>query len=86
MNVKLSNATTHRIMQKLEFSYITPSPRHHKQDPKLRGEFKKNLVIEKSKLLFFFDESRFGTHSKAGHGWFKKRTSTPAWLSEFLYL
>lgn len=41
MNVKLSNATTHRIMQKLEFSYITPRPRHHKQDPKLRDEFKK---------------------------------------------
>jgi transposase len=29
--------------------------------------------------LYFFDESRFGTHSKLGHGWFKKgsRTSVP---------
>lgn len=25
----------------------------------------------------FFDESRFGTHSKLGHGWFKKGTRTP---------
>lgn len=25
----------------------------------------------------FFDESRFGTHSKIGHGWFKKGTRTP---------
>jgi transposase len=33
---------------------------------------KKNLVIDKTKLTFFFDESRFGTHSKIGHGWFKK--------------
>ncbi len=41
MNVKLSSATAHRIMQRLEFSYITPRPRHHKQDPKLRDEFKK---------------------------------------------
>jgi transposase len=41
MNVKLSSATAHRIMQKLEFSYITPRPRHHKQDSKLRDEFKK---------------------------------------------
>ena len=27
-------------------------------------------------MLFFFDESRFGTHSKAGHGWFKKGERT----------
>ena len=24
------------------------------------------------RALYFFDESRFGTHSKLGHGWFKK--------------
>lgn len=29
------------------------------------------------KELFFFDESRFGTHSKIGHGWFKTGTRTP---------
>jgi hypothetical protein len=27
--------------------------------------------------LRFFDESRFGTHSKIGHGWFKTGTRTP---------
>lgn len=29
--------------------------------------------------LYFFDESRFGTHSKLGHGWFKtgSRTKMP---------
>jgi len=27
--------------------------------------------------LFFFDESRFGTHSKSGLGWFKKGERTP---------
>jgi hypothetical protein len=42
---------------------------------------KKNLqsLIE-SRLdaeLFFFDESRFCTHSKVGHGWFKKGSRTP---------
>ncbi|OAM06533.1 MAG: hypothetical protein TV41_03730 [Wolbachia endosymbiont of Dactylopius coccus] len=26
--------------------------------------------------MFFFDESRFGTHSKLGHGWFKKGIRT----------
>lgn len=26
--------------------------------------------------VFFFDESRFGTHSKLGHGWFKKGVRT----------
>ena len=32
--------------------------------------------------VFFFDESRFGTHSKIGYGWFKKgsRTSIPCRL------
>lgn len=27
-------------------------------------------------LVFFFDESRFGTHSKLGHGWFPKGKRT----------
>ncbi len=26
--------------------------------------------------VFFFDESRFGTHSRIGHGWFKTGTRT----------
>jgi transposase len=26
--------------------------------------------------LYFFDESRFGTHSKLGHGWFRKGIRT----------
>lgn len=37
---------------------------------------KKNLKVKADKdpdwLLGFFDESRFGTHSKLGHGWFIK--------------
>jgi hypothetical protein len=35
---------------------------------------KKNLPneIKKDEELWFFDESRFGTHSKIGHGWFKR--------------
>lgn len=28
------------------------------------------LESRPSKALFFFDEARFGTHSKLGHGWF----------------
>ena len=39
-------------------------------------DLKKNLreTIENNpgKMVYFFDESRFGTHSKIGHGWFKK--------------
>lgn len=47
---------------------------------------KKNLKekIEKhpEKRLFFFDESRFGTHSKIGHAWLEtgKRTPMPVKL------
>ncbi len=37
---------------------------------------KKNLATKEKKHLFFFDESRFGTHSKIGHGWFKKGKRT----------
>lgn len=41
---------------------------------------KKNLVRSCQEnpdwLLFFFDESRFGTHSKLGHGWFPKGSRT----------
>ena len=29
------------------------------------------------KDFYFFDESRFGTHSKVGRGWFKKGIRTP---------
>ena len=37
---------------------------------------KKNIANELASIkhtrVFFFDESRFGTHSKIGHGWFEK--------------
>lgn len=40
---------------------------------------KKNLQheIKKDEELWFFDESRFGTHSKIGHGWFKTGARAP---------
>lgn len=42
---------------------------------------KKNLHHKMYRTLnakvFFFDESRFGTHSKIGHGWFKRGSRTP---------
>lgn len=45
-----------------------------------KRSLKKNLneTIGKypEKELFFFDESRFGTHSNIGHGWFKKGIRT----------
>jgi transposase len=41
MKVKLSPSTVHRLMQRLQFSYITPRPKHYKQDEKLKAEFKK---------------------------------------------
>ncbi|WP_447933038.1 IS630 family transposase [Wolbachia endosymbiont of Dactylopius coccus] len=78
--LNISKSTVHRYMQKMKFSYITPRPVHNVQDKRKQEEFKKNLneVIGKypEKELFFFDESRFGTHSKTGHGWFKKGVRT----------
>lgn len=44
----LGRSTIHRLMKKLSFSYITPRPRHHKQDAKILQEAKKKI----SKDLF----------------------------------
>lgn len=35
------------------------------------------MKVKEQEELWFFDESRFGTHSKIGHGWFKRGTRTP---------
>lgn len=37
----LSLSTTYLIMKELSFSYITPRPKHHKQDKSLHVKFKK---------------------------------------------
>jgi hypothetical protein len=46
-----------------------------------RKNSKKNLQrLHKEnpdKLIYFFDESRFGTNTKQGLGWFKKGSRTP---------
>lgn len=58
---------------------MTPRPRHFKQDKTKIEEFKKNITKEIARYnshLLFFDESRFGTHSKIGYGWFKRGTRT----------
>jgi transposase len=41
MGVKISKSGIHKIIKKLEFSYITPRPSHHKKDHDLAKEFKK---------------------------------------------
>ena len=68
----------YREVVKMKYSYITPRKQHINNDPKLAEEFKKNLPELLSSMLcskvLFFDESRFGTHSRIGHGWFKKGT------------
>lgn len=73
--IKMARTTAHRLMKRLQFSYITPRPRHYKQDPNILEDAKKNLakIIKENpeKRVFFMDEARFGTHSKLGHGWFK---------------
>jgi len=35
-----------------------------------------NIIKQSTKKIFFFDEARFGTHSKVGHGWFIKGSRT----------
>ena len=40
-NLKTSKSAIHRVLEKLKFSYITPRPRHYKQNPDQQVEFKK---------------------------------------------
>lgn len=74
-DIVLCKSSVHNLMRKLGFSYITPRPKHYKQDESKLVEFKKNLVEkvkqEPQKEGFFFDEARFGTHSNVGYGWFR---------------
>ncbi len=48
----------------------------------LKKNLRKKIEENPSMELYFFDESRFGTHSKIGHGWFIKgsRTTIPVKL------
>jgi transposase len=78
---KISKSTVHREVRNMKYSYITPRKLHVKQDANLVTEFKKNIAKKASDMnvdaIMFFDESRFGTHSKIGHGWFKRGSRTP---------
>ena len=40
--------------------------------PNLKKNLRETIEDNPDKVMYFFDESRFGTHSKIGHGWFKK--------------
>ena len=40
-NIELSLSTAYRAIKRLNFSYISPRPRHYKKDEKLGKEFKK---------------------------------------------
>jgi transposase len=42
--VVVSMSTAHRVMQRLKFAFITPRPRHYKQDPHAQAEFKKKTT------------------------------------------
>lgn len=42
----------------------------------LKKNLQEKILSSPNKEIFFFDESRFGTHSKIGHGWFKKGSRT----------
>ena len=42
----------------------------------LKKNLEKKIEENPRKELYFFDESRFGTHSKIGHGWFPKAIRT----------
>ena len=48
---------------------------------RLKKNLKAKLQNEPKLRVMFFDESRFGTHSKVGHGWFEKGVRTSVSIS-----
>jgi len=48
-NLKTSKSAIHRALEKLKFSYITPRPKHYKQDPNQQIEFKKKSKVDDGK-------------------------------------
>ena len=42
----------------------------------LKKNLEETVLSSPSHEVFFFDESRFGTHSRIGHGWFKTGSRT----------
>ena len=55
----------------------------------LKKNLKDSVRVHPDRVVFFFDESRFGTHSNVGHGWFIKglRNQVPVKLGfENFYL
>ena len=43
----------------------------------LKKNLENKILEEPDRQVFFFDESRFGTHSRLGHGWFKTGSREP---------
>lgn len=77
--IEVGKSSIHRAIISLGFSYITGRPKHYKSDVLQQEAFKKKLqelANNSKKPIYFFDESRFGTHSKIGCAWFKKGSRT----------
>lgn len=45
LGLTLGRSTVHRLMKRLNFSYITPRPVHHKQNASTHEAFKKNSKV-----------------------------------------
>ena len=80
LKIKIDMSSVYRLLNKLKFSYITLRPKYYKQNTNSHEEFKKNLAQkikeDSSAEILFFDEARFGAHSKLGHGWYPKGLRT----------
>ena len=92
LGVKIGKSSIQRILKSYGYSHITGRKKHNKSDTEAQAAFKnklKNLSLESGMDVFFFDESRFGTHSKIGRAWFKTgvRTAIPYRMGyKWLYL
>lgn len=49
LGITIGQTAVRRVIKKLNFSYITPRPQHHKQDKTLHEEFKKKSSTDSQK-------------------------------------
>jgi arginine repressor len=81
IGLKIGKSSIHRALSTLGFAHITGRKMHYKTNPKKQEDLKKTQkkVAREKKPIFFFDESRFGTHSKSKLAWLRKghRKSMP---------
>ena len=79
--MKVSLNTVWKHLKLLNYIYITGRKKHYKKNDSQEEDFylkflNKYKEQKDKKDFYFFDESRFGTHSNTSLAWYKKGKRT----------